>query len=73
MSSVHSGKGFNLKFGDEDLLVDGAEHVLVAAQDGLGHQVVDPGLDPACVVTLVPSFLFGLKKLEQWEKKGGGK
>ena len=58
MSSVHSEKGFDLKFGDEDLLVNGAEHVLVAAEDRLGHQVVDPGLDPACVVTLV-IILFG--------------
>ena len=74
MSSVHSEKGFDLKFGDEDLLVDGAEHVLVAAQDGLGHQVVDPGLDPACVVTLVIIFILKLQlQWEQWEKKDGGK
>ena len=39
--------------GDEDLLVDGAEHVLVAAENRLDHQIVDPSLDPACVVTLV--------------------
>ena len=43
---------------DEDLLLDRAEHFLVAAEDCLGHQVVDPSLDSAGVVTLVISVMI---------------
>ena len=43
---------------DEDLLLDRAEHFLVAAEDCLGHQVVDPSLDSAGVVTLVITMMI---------------
>ena len=43
---------------DEDLLVDALEHVSVPAEDCLDHQVVDTGLDSACVVTLIMMMMM---------------
>ena len=45
---------------DEDLLLDRAEHFLVAAEDCFDHQGVDPSLDSAGVVTLVISMMIML-------------
>ena len=43
---------------NEDLLVDALEHVFVPAEDCLDHQVVDTGLDSACVVTLIMMMMM---------------
>ena len=52
LGKSRTGLGDGIDGGGEHLLIDGAEHVPVAAEDRLDHQVVNSGLDPTCVVTL---------------------